>query len=356
MQIKNSVWLLGVVALVGTLAYVKWEIVRNRREIDRPVSEAPAKIEASATPKDVRLLITNPPPQASQTNPQQNQALEPLEGLLDLAVKTGQRATELLVSNPPPASKPSDANQPQDAVGALLNLATKTAQRVDQMGLKASELSDEEEMKLGDQLDREVLRGMPQASDPKALARLEALAKPLIDQCQRKLIQYKIRILKSSKISAFGSAGGHLYFTTAFLKRFSADEELAMTLGHELAHIELKHAVHKVQYLYHGQKTFGDFATAGQIVYTTLSSPYTKEQEFEADALGFDACRKAGWEASKLLSLYEEFIKLEQEQARDQTTGSPEPTSELERRVEDYFSSHPPTAERLARLKARASS
>jgi Zn-dependent protease with chaperone function len=139
------------------------------------------------------------------------------------------------------------------------------------------------------------------------------------------------------------------------LKRFSTDEELAMTLGHELAHIELKHAVHKVQYLYRTRKTLGDAAYIGQMAYTVLSSPYTKEQEFEADALGFDACRKAGWETPKLLALYEGFLQLEQEQAKSGAGSSSASGSDLEQRAGDYFRSHPATAERLARLKARAS-
>ena len=128
-----------------------------------------------------------------------------------------------------------------------------------------------------------------------------------------------------------------------------------MSLGHELAHIELKHAVHKVQYLYRGRQTFGDFANIGQIAYSVVSAPYTKEQEFEADALGFDFCRKAGWKASKLLSVYDGLLKLEQEQAQKHRGGSSESGSDLERRLADYFSSHPPTADRLARLKAKAS-
>jgi predicted Zn-dependent protease len=196
---------------------------------------------------------------------------------------------------------------------------------------------------------------MPEANDPKSLARLESLAKPLIDQCQRKLILYKIRIVKSSKINAFGCAGGHVYITTTFLKRFTTDEELAMTLGHEIAHVELKHAVHKVQYLYRTRKTLGEAANIGQVAYAVLSAPYTKDQEFEADAVGFDACRKVGWETAKLLALFEGFSQLEQEQAKSRVGGATETGSDLERKAGDYFSTHPGAAERLVRLKARAS-
>jgi Zn-dependent protease with chaperone function len=127
-----------------------------------------------------------------------------------------------------------------------------------------------------------------------------------------------------------------------------------MTLGHEMAHVDLKHAIHKVQFLYQSQKIVGNLANLGQPLYATLTAPYEKDNEFEADAVGFDACRKAGWESSKLLSLYEGFIKLEQEQAKGRGDSSAEPATGLENRLGDYLKAHPPTAERLARLKARA--
>ncbi len=154
-------------------------------------------------------------------------------------------------------------------------------------------------------------------------------------------------------INAFGSAGGHIYFTTAFLRRFTTDGELAMTLGHEIAHIDLKHAVRKVQYEYQSEKVVGGLAKIGQVVYGVLSLPYSREQEFDADAAGFDACRKAGWSSGSLLVLFDNLIRLEHDGQRKAEAVSG-PPSDLERRLGDYFSSHPPTEERLARLKKRA--
>ena len=131
-----------------------------------------------------------------------------------------------------------------------------------------------------------------------------------------------------------------------------------MTLGHEIAHIDLKHAVQKVQLVNQGQKFVGNLANLAQPLYAFLTTPYERDKEFEADAVGFDACRKAGWESSKLLSLYEGLIKLEQEQAKNRGDGSVEPATGLENRLENrlgnYFNAHPPTKERLDRLKAKS--
>jgi predicted Zn-dependent protease len=317
MRKNTSTWLAGLMLLGWTLAYVKWQMASNRKmvshDMDRVVSEDPTKIATQSISRLEHPLTTNALAPASQSQQTQTQSI--FDAVLDVAAKAGQQA--------------------------------------DQVGLRLTELSDEEEINLGRRLDKDILRALPQSADSDGLLRLEALLKPLAEQSKRKRIQYNVRLVESSDFNAFSCAGGYVYVTTAFLKRFSVDEELAMVLGHEIGHIELKHAVHKVQYLYQGQKALGDLAAVGQIVYSVLSSPYKKQEEFEADSYGFDVCRKAGWEPAKLLRTFERFIKLEQEQTRGRPEAASESNSDLDRRLGDYFSAHPATAERLARLKAK---
>jgi beta-barrel assembly-enhancing protease len=358
MQKATWYWVAGGATLIAVLAFVKWEMSRNRRlltqEVERVIVEAPRKIAKEASQALDQVLTTNSAVLGSgiQTNRDQTQGVVGV--VLDVAAKAGRRAGEILTSNSPPTAAGSGQASTQDTVGALLDLAAKTGQQLDRAGLSRTELSDKEEIELGNQLDRDILRQMPDAADPAVLAHLETLAKPLFEQRQRTQIDYRIRVVKSSQINAFGCAGGHIYLTTAFLRRFPSDGEWVMTLGHEMAHIELKHAVHKVQYEYHGQKVLGNLAKVGQVAYAVLSAPYSKEQEFEADAAGFDVCRKAGWSSDRLLVLFENLITMQRED-RTQSTPSPEPPSELERRLGNYFSSHPETEDRLARLKASAS-
>jgi predicted Zn-dependent protease len=239
-----------------------------------------------------------------------------------------------------------DSNHP---VRAIFELATNMGHRINHAAQDATKLTEAEEMDLGHKLDWEILKAMPEVIDPTNNARMEKLAKDLVSQCSRKQIVYHFRIVRSRMVNAFSIAGGYVYVTSAFMKRFQSDGELAMTLGHEIAHVELEHAVHKVQYEYQAQRALGD--RAGSIVelgYRVLSSPFAKNDEYAADAWGFTACKKAGWKPDQLFELFEDLEKYEQEvQAKD-----PEPPTEFERRMGQYFASHPPTADRLARLKA----
>jgi len=264
-----------------------------------------------------------------------------------------RHASELLATNASGSQTLTSQSISNDPVGSLLTLAAQSAGRLDRLGLNATALSDEEEMKLGESLDREITQGSQVVMDAKNLTRLGALAKPLIAQCQRKRITFRIRILKSSQVNAFSIAGGYIYFTTAYLERISNDDHLAMTLAHEIGHVELKHAVEKVQYLYHAKKKVGEIAEIAQLAYSVLNAPYTKVQEFYADAWGFDACQKIGRKPEALLSIFDTFIQLEKEEAARQSARPGAPDSKIETTLIEYFSSHPETAARRARLEAK---
>ena len=358
MQKGTWYWLAGGAALIIVLGFVKWELARNRRlltqEVERVVVEAPRTLAKEASRALDQVLSTNSTILASgiQTNTDQTQGVVGV--FLDLAAQASRRAGEILTSNYTPTAAGSGHGSTQDTVGALLDLAAKTGQQVDRAVLSRTELSDKEETEIGSQLDRDILRQMPDAGDAAVLAHLQALGKPLFERRQRTQIEYRIRVVKSTHVNAFSGAGGYIYFTTAFLRRFTSEGEWVMALGHEMAHIELKHAVHKVQYEYQGQRMIGEVARVGQVAYAILSAPYSKEQEFEADAAGYDMCRKVGWSSDKLLLLLQNLIVLEREQLTH-STASPEPASGFERRLGDYFSSHPHTEDRLERLRARAS-
>jgi len=242
----------------------------------------------------------------------------------------------------------TNQSQTTNSINSLINLVTDVGRRVDRIALDSTQMSDDEEINFGKKLDIEILKDMPEEEDPIKVVRLERLAKKLTVQCNRKNIHYTIRIVKSSVVNAFSIAGGYIYVTTSFLEKFSSDADLTMTLGHEIGHVELKHAVHKVQYYFNAQKIFGDAGAIVQVGYSILSSPFSKDQEYEADAWGFKACKNAGWESNSLFNFFKELEKYEQKSHQSKE----DPLSQFERSVGEYFDSHPKTSDRLARIKS----
>jgi predicted Zn-dependent protease len=348
-------WVAGGVLAMGLLAGLKWHFASQPRPpapvVTYSLTNLPPGMKKPEPPPGQPAISNSPSPAVSMpTNTASTQ--DAYGEVLDVAAKAGERAGKIFSGTNASGSRTNKA-KPGGKMDDVLELAADTARQLDEIGLERTQLTDAEEMEYGNKMDRQILKEMPEVSNPALLKRLQAIAEPLVAQSKRKGITYRIRIVESPLVNAFGCAGGHVYFTSSFLRRFNADADIAMVMGHEIAHIELKHAVRKVQYEYQGEKVVGDFAKVGQVLYAVLSSPYTKDQEFEADAAGFDMCRRAGWSAKSLLPVLEKLSLMEREK-QAQAGGTGEPRSELERKLGNYFRSHPQTDERLARLKKRA--
>jgi len=326
--------LLGVGGLIALALYLRWEMARQRelarqemrREIlDAPVTLARELADGARKAAEAAAGLTNPPPARTRETPK----------------------PPLNTTNPPAP----------DLFTGLLDLAARTAQEVDRIGLEITRLTDEQESQVGREIDREILLRTPGVKDPALEMRLEKIARPLLEQRRRKALRYTVRVLDSAEINAYGAAGGHVYFTRAFVEKFPSDAALAVTLGHEIGHVDLRHSVEKIQYQARGTQAAGDLAALGQLAYATLRSAYTRDQEFEADAYGFEACLKAGWAAKDLLQFYRDLQRFEQEAVAQAGGGAGTGQAEsgnLAGRLLDYFKTHPSTAERVARLEALA--
>ncbi len=83
-----------------------------------------------------------------------------------------------------------------------------------------------------------------------------------------------------------------------------------------------------------------------------LAAGYQKYQELEADATGLRLAVAAGYDPESIVSPFErllkEFKETERRPAREPVT---EVASSLEQALGSYFDSHPPTADRISRLK-----
>jgi predicted Zn-dependent protease len=250
--------------------------------------------------------------------------------------------------------KQSESTKPQGLFDTLLDTTVKTAQKVDRIGLEMTRMTDAEESALGAEIDKEVLLYAPVFENAATQQRLTKLAAPLIEQRQRRAINYTVRIVDSDVVNAYSIAGGYVYITRAFLKEFPSDAAIVMALGHEVGHVDLRHCVEKVQYQAAGKKLAGDVAGLAQIAYGTLRSAYTKEQEFDADKYGFEAACKAGWRPSELLDFIRGLAAYENRQNTNSDPQLDHGQSELGNKLTEYLATHPPGAERVRKLEALA--
>ena len=205
---------------------------------------------------------------------------------------------------------------------------------VDQSGLRLTRLSDAEEDRLGANLGAQV----PFITTSEGLPRVLVVGARLQPFVERRDINYRFHVVAAAQPNAFALPGGQVYVTGAMLQFVQSDDELAAILGHEMAHVDLRHCAERYQRL-------------SKLRPWLFTVEYGKYQELDADAAGLRLTTQAGYDPAAAVALYRRFA---QTYAPPPAAPASTPVSEAARAAStalgSYFQSHPPSAERAARL------
>ncbi|HOA60373.1 MAG TPA: M48 family metallopeptidase [Verrucomicrobiota bacterium] len=165
----------------------------------------------------------------------------------------------------------------------------------------------------------------------------------LAARLKNRQIRFRIDAIQLPEPSALALPGGYIFISVSLLdlcQRY--EDEIAFVLGHEMAHVIRGHATdHYLQesFMKALASRLGRATPLGGLVKDTtlqlLSSAYSQECEFEADEFGSRLAQAAGHHPLASIRLLERLQHLH----GDQTP------------LGQYFSSHPPPAERTARLR-----
>ncbi|MDR2103089.1 MAG: M48 family metalloprotease [Treponema sp.] len=135
---------------------------------------------------------------------------------------------------------------------------------------------------------------------------------------------YHVMILENAEINAFASSGGHIFITRGLLNCADSEDALAAVIAHEIAHIQLQHSIKAIKtsritqaIMVTGTSAAGiaaqntDLAeltdifdeSVNEIISTLINNGYSREQEFEADALALSLMASAGYQPSSLIDM-----------------------------------------------------
>ena len=214
-------------------------------------------------------------------------------------------------------------------------------------------MSEEQERQIDAQVSpHQFSQDMGAVQDEAVNRYVAGLGNRMDDLTHRPQMPYSYRVLNANYINAYTFPGGAMGVTRGIMTELNDEAELAALLGHEMGHVNARHAAQRQGQAMLAQAAVVGLAVAtsdtqwgglaaigGQIGASALLSSYSRDNEREADALGQDYMVRAGYPASGMTQLHGLLVR----EAKEKPS-----------LLETMFSTHPMSSERLATAQRMA--
>ncbi|MBX9605753.1 MAG: M48 family metallopeptidase [Gammaproteobacteria bacterium] len=157
---------------------------------------------------------------------------------------------------------------------------------------------------------------------------------------------WQVNVLESKALNAFCMPGGKIAFNSGLIEQLKlSDAEIAVVMGHEIAHALREHSREQVSQALAAQATIGigaallgltqgatDLASAGYQSF--IATRFSRDDEAEADRMGLELAARAGYDPRAGVSLWRKMMATQQGQ-----------------RPPEFLSSHPADANRVRAIE-----
>ena len=213
-------------------------------------------------------------------------------------------------------------------------------------------VSDDQAASMGAQAFADIKKQEKVSTDPAVNARIQRIGKRIAGAVGRDLpnAQWEFVVFDSDQANAFALPGGKVGVYTALIKLAASDDEIAVVMGHEIAHVSSRHgAERQSQAMLAGlggaAVAIGTENSKNQQYYmlayglgSTLGTlAYSRDHEREADAVGLRFAARAGYDPRAAANFWRKM-------AEKETGGRPL----------KLLSTHPPSEERIETLERLA--
>lgn len=207
-------------------------------------------------------------------------------------------------------------------------------------------ISSQEEVQMGQELSVEVEKEFDVLEDEVVGAYIQGVGDRVVSVCDRRDIEYRFKVINKDELNAFALPGGYIYIYTGLLKELDDESQLAGVLAHEVGHVTARHSTERLTTMYGYQILAGLILgenpniwgkLVSNIFSTTGFLAYSRKNEFEADRLGTRYSSSAGYDPAGMVELLGKL----------HATHEREPS-----KLEELLSTHPPTSDRMARVRA----
>jgi len=207
-----------------------------------------------------------------------------------------------------------------------------------------------QEIDIGREENAQVRKQMAQLRDPQVSAYITRIGTRLAAAAPGAKYPYSFTVANYREINAFSLPGGPVWINRGVLHAAGDESQVAGVLAHEIAHIAQRHAADQMTKAVLAKWSLGMLGAmlgnaggagaaqvAGALVTDGVFLKFSRDDEREADRVGLQIMRRAGWDPRGMIGLFE---VLRREAKRDPAA------------VEVFFSTHPSPEDRIAQLSA----
>lgn len=207
--------------------------------------------------------------------------------------------------------------------------------------------TEAQENEMGEKSYREFMAKAAPSRNRVYVGMVERVGRRLAAVAGKPDYKWEFAVVESNEVNAFCLPGGKIVFYTGIMPMFENEAELAVVMGHEIAHAVLRHGGERMSQAMAanvvgsilGALTEKDgkrelyMAAFGGITTVGLILPYSRKHEYEADETGTLFTAKAGYAPDAAVSFWQKMMK----------QGGARPP--------EFLSTHPADAKRVEYLR-----
>ena len=217
----------------------------------------------------------------------------------------------------------------------------RAAQGVGRVAQTLLPISTPKEIEIGRNIAATIAGRYPVSTDTALTRYVNLVGLAVASEYPRDDIVYRFAVLETPDVNAFAAPGGYIFVTRGALQLMETESELAGVLGHEVAHVNRRHVIESIrksdtmravrdQVNISGGVLDQVVGTGANVLFTGLS----RDDELEADSLGFEYAAAAGYDPAGLVT----FVGRLQSHANEGP-------------VADLMATHPRPQDRVDRLR-----
>ena len=214
-------------------------------------------------------------------------------------------------------------------------------------------LSVEKEKEMGRKVVLQIEKQLEIIRDPTVQQYVERIGERIVSEIGPTPYEFRFYVVKSPDPNAFAIPGGHIFLASGLIIMASSEDEVAGVVGHEIAHVKARHIAQRMERakklnlaslagilaaVIVGGEAAGAIMAGSVAATQSLALKYGRDDEKEADQLGFQYFTDAGYDGWGLVSFLEKIHRMS-----FHSPGTPP----------SYLSTHPGTEDRISYLMGR---